>query len=453
MLTSHPTYSAPFPLIPPLPIPILAEEICKDQDKTCTGNAARYASSLDTNDDKYIDMKEAQGFVEKLKYGYHPALKTDKAAQLTFSTIRRIFFADSPFNEKHSTITPFVFGPNTVWFADGDTFSINLPFGEKSVRFSFRFAGIDTPESIWRFPKNGKWIYNSKLVSQVDFSWKYFSRYAGIPKTYEPIAKQVIRERVMYLGLLAGSTTKGMAKWAKEKNIPFNVGPSFDRVRQEPEMANSIVIADIYGRTLGVPRIGLPGEKQNYIAFFIANILPKIMADEGMKHYNHYQGENVGAATPEGKDLLKRLGSAPNGSKPHAVWEALSPATLLNPEEIYSQENCRLMAERWIQFVRIHPEYRNDIQAMLVFTGLAFAYPKYRTQHTDAYLKAEGLAMGPLQHGLWGDKMFRILQPNPTYSPLYREFGKEISPDRELLPADACEVLEKAGKDIHDHCE
>jgi len=466
------------PLPGSISVKTLTKVACGDKYECAKWAELHIKSFVDTDSDLQVSQKEAYAYVQKTEYGHSESFfARHPISNFVLGAIRHQFFSDSPFDGKHSAIKTLVIPAEAISFSDGDTFAsatsgmgftITLKVGEETKRLRFRFAGSDTPESIIGINKKGQFKPNPKLDIFRDAIWLYFFRKHKLNPKGEWITKRMIRNRIIYTGRLAGAVSKGLKKWALEKKIPFNVGPSFDRTKTTPHQCNTIVLSDVYGRIIGVPGLGKPGSDKNYLAFFIKDELHKIMAADGMDLYNYYRhGQQphgktwttkVGALDPNGKKLLAYWRDQKTGGKP--VWDALAPETLPNPSLIYSEENCKELAEEWKTFTDENPKYRNDIQAMMIFVGLAWAYPKYTTQHTKMYAAIERFAMGPnhpkpvkkISVGLWGDKIFGFMQPNPKISPVFDEFEYELSRDKNMLPPDCCDVLESQGKDIFDHC-
>lgn len=451
-----------FPLSTSVRVDGLAGRACGN-DYVCNKFAEIHIKTfIDSNSDLYVSTSEAENYARKMMFGHDPSFRVFPVRQKVLAAIKQLFFSGSSFDGKHSTISPLQLKAADVKFSDGDTLSAHV----NSKKIRFRLAGIDTPESFLGTESGGKFRPNPKLDILIDAVWLNWVIENGLSGRDERTTKLMIRNRIVYTGLLAGAVSKGVVSWATENNIPIAIYPSFDRTSTEPAMCNTIAITDTYERMLGVPKIGTPGEQKNLTGLFIKFVLPKIMSSEGMDYYNYFHhkqspaGKNwkrdIGALTEEGKALLNEWQNVP---AKQIIWEALVPETLALPSEIFSKNNCEKLAAEWFAFTKIHPDYKNDLQAMLVFIGLAFAYPKYRTAHTSALLEAEKVAKfgqtvnGTNVHGLWKDPLFKIIQPNPDFSAVYKNFGHDISRGKPLTPPDCCDILKSSGKDVFDHCQ
>ena len=144
------------------------------------------------------------------------------------------------------------------------------------------------------------------------------------------------------------------------------------------------------------------------------------------------------------------------------------------------------MAKAWLAFTTKFPEFKNDINTMLIFTGLAYPYLKYRSDSSDVDFTAGLISYGydpniataivtqisrgidkfppsgdnafpPVSgktkvQGLWGDPIFDFMNPNPYLSPLFKKYGSKLSRGKDLTPPDCCYILEKSGLDVFDNC-
>lgn len=455
----------------PLQAPISNNEIVK---LVCGGDlsraeyVAKYVNeNLDTDKKGgsrgLVTTLEAQTFLDKFNYGHHPSFKDQEnpyPARI-LSVIRGHFFGGSAFDEKHSTMTPMVIPSDKIVPVDGDTIKFAIGSGFESLRFS----GGDTPES----------KKNAKLEKVGEYSWKMWNEAFRIGGEREgALIKDMIDSRSRYGGLIAAAVTAGFVSWARAKGYPISIDVAFDRVDQSPEKCNVVTSKDKYDRTIGVPKIGTPREERNLMAEFIATALPKIVETSGAGLYNYYSRGEIPADIPSWWKTLEPLAalSKPGQSfleyakgkpKMEEVWRALSPSTLPDPSKMFSKKECEEMAREWMEMTKEGPAsaYRNDLQAMLAFIGVMWAYPKYYGNNTFAYLKFEEVAIGksPIHgeenkktHGLNGDVIFDYGRPNPNHSKLYNKYGGQLSEYRELLPKDCCEVLESTGGDIYDHC-
>gem|GEM_PF-2900462 len=497
-----------FPLYLAIPIKDLAGSICQTSDNPkCWPIFENYFKTevnrfdkRDQRKNEYIDIFEAIRFMAKMKFGYQ--LKEGSVEETVLTTIRNKFF-----NGEKLDCAIERFGPLVVSLercSDGDTcvvlrlkYLANIPL----IKIKFRFNAIDTPES---FRGTGA-MRNPKLLTFKKYIWLFWKKeYGGenisavkehidaiiaakgdgkkLSKIWDSLSKiqskddklisDMIEDRIVYDGLLAGAVTKGLEKFAEGK--PFSIDVSCTRVPLDPAMCNTIEFADVYERFLGRLRIGLPDEKNNILGFFIANELPNIMAADGRFYYEFFRdgtkppkapetGEDWSAVFPtalteDGKKLLNKMKDSPKGEE---MWMALSPETIPDPTKIFSKEFCKELAFEWVQFSEVHPEYKNDVQAMLVFLHLAWVYPKYRTQHTDMYLEIEAKTLKCmhkrenktlLPHGLASDPIYKFIQPNPIANPLFAIFGEAMANGKNLLPEDCCVKLKRENKDIYNHC-
>lgn len=475
-----------FPEYQSVTIKNLVSEFCRGND-VCSNHAELFTKHfIDKKRPKGdVDTWEVQKALQDMLFGKHPDVKGNAFLQDFFSYLRRRFFANSPFDGKHSTITSLVFPATAIEFKDADTFSLRW----KGGTYTFRFGGIDAPES----------FVSSKLYKTIDYIFLYWIEHLGF-RGDEKLTKAMIKNRIRYTGYLSGTIAKDLDKWIEEKGGYFNTGPSFDRTSQKPEMVNTLVLTDDFNRLLGIPGAGKPDAKRCYLAKYIEERLPELMKTKGMELYDYYHSgkvpeeyphwlpnkdeaekkikklisegkteaaksvkedsnlEKIATETDDGKKFLKKLNKS-SGNK--EVREALSPETLPNPSVIYSKENCKEMAESFKQFIEKRPDFRNDIQAMFTHIGTAWVYQKYANQDTPTLVESESIAMGPLHKskageksfGLWGrDIIFGYSQPNPEYSPVYKAYHYELGRGKELIPDDACDVLKRQGKDIYNHC-
>lgn len=479
---------------------------------TCEKRAEMYMNAmLDENRDGKITTFEAQNWLKKYSYGHHKHfddIYIGRPATLVLEAVRRNFFANSPFDGKHSTVKPLEIPAGEVNYSDGDTFSAHInkvvnnfiEGTEKvlNIKISFRLPG-DTAESFLGMPRKAKkeeegWAANPKLESFEDAIWLYGVIHYGLTKEEEKIRAEqeikadpdyykgylprlLIRNRIVFTGKIGGVVAKGVKAFCEERDLPITVTPNFDRTSLDPAQCNVMILSDSYGRGLVASQAGRYVDSDKDVLYeFIRDELPKIMGSktdeenklygEGMASYNYYHHEEsppkrkwktkLGWNTVEGAAMLEKWKNDP---KKEAFWRMLSPETLPNPSIIFSKENCARLAEAWKAFTDKHPGYKNDIHTMMIFIGVEYAYPKYRSQHTPAHMEAEAEAMGPLHmsrvseesRGLWGEVIFQLMQPNPTYSALFREFP-ELARGQDLLPPDCCDVLERTGQDIYDHC-
>lgn len=455
--------------IPPPPITVNAfvNGIC-GPSRYCRDYTFKYIKENIDTDPKWkkntglIIMSEAQQYVKKFDFGHHPSLNNSKNSipAKIFEGIKAYFFNNSPLDGAHSRLKPFAVPANRVSFVDLDTYEIVFPDGRVEP---FRYSGIDAAEA-------GE---NYKLWNIGDYTYLLWSKSYNL--NADPrLINQMIKDRSRYGGLLGSAAAQGLQMWAAEKNIPITTWPAFDRVSSSPEGCNTVTRADKYGRNMGVPSLGAPNDQRPLIAEFIAEGLPKIMRALGTQLYNFYRtGESPGvkpgwwkspknpaSLSDAGKAFLDHIKGQRNPAAKE-IWHALSPDTLPVPSEIFSEENCKKIAKMWLQFTSLHPQYRNDIQTMAAFVGLAWAYPKYTNPLTPTLLAAERVSMGILEDGsragskplgLNEDIIFSYGRPNSNYSLLYKEYGPELADYRDLLPPDCCEVLKKSGKDTYNHC-
>lgn len=469
---------------------------------TCEKRAELYISAMiDENRDGKVTTVETQSWLKKYSYGHHehfvdPSL--GKHATLVLEAVRRNFYANSPFDGNHSTVQPLEIPAEALNYSDGDTFSAHInkvvnnfiEGTEKilNIKISFRLPG-DTAESYIGGPKRAKkeeegWAANPKLESFEDAIWLYGVIHYGLTKEEETVRAEqeikadpdyfkgylprlLVRNRIVFSGKMGGFVAKGVDAFCEERKLPITVTPNFDRTSLDPAQCNVMILSDSYLRGLVASQAGRYVDSDKDLLYeFIRDELPKIMGSEGMDTYNYYHHEEqpdghkwttkLGWNTVEGAALLEKWKNDP---KKRGFWQMLSPETLPNPGVIFSVENCAKLAEAWMVFTDKHPEYKNDIHTMMIFIGVEYAYPKYRSQHTGVHMDAEAEAMGPLHmsresdvsRGLWEDVVFQLMQPNPTYSALFREFP-ELARGQDLLPPDCCDVLERTNQDIYDHC-
>ncbi len=459
-----------------------------------------------------LNLLEADSYAEKVKYGH--ALQEGTIAFKVFKSIQQRFYSGSPFDGAHATFSPLVASIERA--SDGDTCTVNGAIVNNQpvpIKLTLRLDGIDTPESYRgryyedKVTNKKAWEPNSKLDTFRNYIWLLFKetfRFGDNIERVTPLIAELMRagsddaklnrvwatmsnvednadrqlikiieDRIVYDGLIAGAVTKGLV--ALSRGRPFTIDPSFARSSTDPAECNVADFQDVYGRGLGRIRPGLPNEPTNILALFVANELPKIMNTHGREYYNFFHdgtvpsqivdGDNSwivdsktgqqstpAALTPYGKALLEAIKRRPDWQP---LWQALSPETLPKPWEIFTPEKCKQLSEEWVAFTNQGPAYKNDVQAMLVFLGLAYAYPKYRNQFMDEYLKAEISTQRYINrpHGLWEDPIFRLMQPNQKSNPLFARFEKALSRGRNLLPEDCCTALLRENRDIYNHCK
>ncbi len=463
-----------------------------------------------------VDLYEANKFVKKSGYGH--SITGGKTAENVFGAIQRMFYGGSEFDGAHAKFGPLVFSIN--YFTDGDTavavIDISVNGEKKTFRMRFRLDGVDTPESFRGMMMGNKWSPNPKLEVFKNYIWLLWKKEFGFGDNLGPMGRlyeelmvaegdmnkiediwkriertqnnedrmitRLLEDRIVYSGLIAGAVTKGFDEY--RKGASYSLFPSFNRAVATAIECNEVEFIDSYDRFLGALYAGGPAEERNIPADFIENELWKIMAEQnsaGRDYYDFFRegkkpsdspgvppDENAKrnddwtkfypvALKPEGQYYLNELKNEPNGQE---VWKALSPETLPKPWEMFSKERCKELAAEWREFSRVHPELKNDMQAMLTFLGVAYAYQKYRNQLMDFYVETEKGAMscphgekGEL-HGLNGrDNVFMLMRPDPKVSKLFKEFGKAIGRGRPLTPEDCCGILIKNGGDIYGHCK
>lgn len=446
-----------------LKIDELAIKACQNDAQCKNENAAKFiVSDVDKDKNFAVDFTEAFSFVTKTKFGH--SLNAGTIPSYVFKAVQNEFFFGSAFDGKHATFQPLEVKVES--FTDGDTAKAVVKLNIFDIKIKVRLNGIDTPESVrGHRSDSGQFEPNPKLEKFSTYSWLYFREKNGIWPNDEFIVKRMAEDRIVYLGELAGIVTKGMARLARKANTPFTLELTYIRGTDDPAVCNTLNLIDVYDRYLARFKIGSANTTDNLLAGFIENSLPEIMAMEGMKYYKFYhdgiQNDQPAEKLPWAlsEQAKKLLGIWKDDPKKYEVYSALSPDTLPDPAKMFSKEKCAELAREWRMFSAKYPDYKNDIQAMLVFLGLAYTYPKYRVQHTDVYLEAEMAAMTahstmqgvvPHTHGLWesGDTLFKFMQPNPKLSPLFKRFEKELSGDKPLLPPDCCNVIE----DKYRHC-
>jgi hypothetical protein len=463
-----------------------------------------------------IDLYEADDFVKKSGYGH--ATFGGKIGRGVFGAVQRMFYGGSEFDGAHATFGPLVFSID--YFTDGDTAAAVIEIGvggaKKAFRMRFRLDGIDTPESFRGMMKDGKWSPNPKLEVFKNYIWLLWKKEFGFGDNLDAIArlydelvaaggdavkledvwkrmewaqngedlmiKRLLEDRIVYSGLIAGAVTKGLNEYAK--GARYSLFPSFNRAIATAIECNEAEFVDIYDRFLGSLYAGEPDEERNLLADFIENELPNIMAEQSSKGRDIYDFFREGkkpagsdglppdenakrnddwtrfypvALTSSGRAYLEHLKEEPKAKE---VWGSLAPETLAKPWEVFSKGHCRELASEWREYTKKYPGLKNDIQAMLVFIGVAYAYQKYRNQLMDFYVEAEKGAMncahggGKELHGLNGrDNAFMLMRPDPKVSRLFKEFEKQIGRGRPLTPEDCCRILIKSGGDTYGHCK
>lgn len=462
-----------------------------------------------------VDFYEADEFVKKSGYGH--SISGGKLGQKVFGAVQRMFYGGSEFDGAHARFGPLVFSID--YFTDGDTAVAMIDIGvngeKKTFRLRFRLDGVDTPESFRGMMMGNKWSPNPKLEVFKNYIWLLWKKEFGFGDNLGPVGrlydelmaaegdmakledvwkriefaqngedrmvKRLLEDRIVYSGLIAGAVTKGLNEYAK--GASYSLFPSFNRAVATALECNEAEFVDVYDRFLGALYAGEPAEEKNLLADFIENELPNIMAEQNSKGRDIYDFFREGkmptgsgglppdenakrnddwtkfypvALKPEGREYLNELKDEPKAKE---VWESLVPETLPKPWEAFSKERCRELAVEWREFTGRYPGLKNDLQAMLVFIGVAYAYQKYRNQLMDFYVEAEKGAMSCSHgdkgafHGLNGmDKVFMLMRPDPKVSKLFKEFGKAISRGRPLTPEDCCSILIKNGGDTYGHC-
>ena len=393
--------------------------------------------------DQYIDHYEAYEFAKKLGFDNFDSSKNTPLVSDVFKTLQNRFFDGSAFHESRATLKPFVVTLSRC--ADGDTCTVEGPKVCMNGRWrsiTFRFSSVDTPESI---SGNGNWK-NPKTEKFKDYIWRYWKSTSGISNQQKSITKHLIHDRIVYSGLMASAAMKGLRAWMFAKEIPFTADPTFNHAPSNPNECGTLETVDTYGRLIARIRAGRPDEKRNLLADFICNELPGIMTSgSGHQYYQLFRNgtytgnekdpyTNIAAHTNEGKRALADM------AKMHPeLYRSVATETLKDPSKMFSRENCKILAKEWITFSSSHPEYKNDVAAMLVFLGLGYAYPKYKDNHTDKYLALEDMSM-KRRFGMNNDNIFDLMRPHPKRSALAAmyEHDKEFTGGRPLLPADSC---------------
>lgn len=559
----------------------LANEICANGGDFCSVESmVILKAKVDkVSPDGYIDLVEAFEYVYANKFS--PENISSKTEKRLFSTIHKKFFKNASFyHEKDGK--KLVLPMQIEECEDGDTCSYKFIIGDEPSglwMIKFRFAGIDTPESIkgwsycgadpaeieqaaqWRaceykgvkgervrFKSNycvtdpkeleearkkrtclhgtekGEWLYkkNPKLINVEDHTIKMWEQEKGlsnhwpirptdkdgrpltdearkkIAASYEWMTKKMVQEREVFAGDIAGVAMKDIDRWLREEKHSHLYGEvTYNRASGEAFECDSMNLVDKYGRF--VARIVVAENMgQDLIGDFIENELWKAMgpgkmvkkldkktgklkdvAQPGGADYHVYftqdtepkKGKTTSLVrqirgykwvTPmalqyKGKKLLEGWGDKTHPM--HEAWQMLSPETLPNPQEIFSKERCKLMAETWRNFIKDHPDYKDDVQLMLVLLGLGYAYPKYRNEHLPVYAEAEQIAIKN-GFGFWqgrtvgdemlaGEPIFLLMRPDPndpkTLAYRFKDDTTFTGADSEgepkrLDPPDCCEV-------------
>lgn len=546
--------------------------VCAADDGECRAQATALLGNADTIDyNGYLDIIEAFRYL--ISKGLKIEQLPDGTEKRLLSEIRKKFFRDIPFYYTEGVSKRILFPVTIEECEDGDTCEREISVkDDKGYRtfYKFRFAGIDTLESIkgWNYCESdstvlaaeagrrkcvdsggstgeyvtfnnrrrcetnadelegiekrrqcndgrGEWTYrkNPKLFNFEEHildMWKSELKIndrwpirpmdrEGKPLTaearekisghYEWVTKRMVQDRILYLGNLGSVATKDLQKWTKGRGKEISAEITYNRRSGNETYCNLMEVADKYNRF--VARLIVTNEgSEDLLGEFIENELSKAMGtgtEYKKKVVRYGQEKEIDVASPGGADyyeyftkgtgLVKKVRGyktvtpmaldykgqkllesfAGKDNPMHKVWMTLSPDTLPNPAEIYSPKRCKAMANEWRRFVKKHPEYKCDVQAMLVLIGVAHVYPKYRNEHTDVYLEAERIAkkngFGPWQERIVngekisGDPMMTLLQPDPndpaTLSSKFKKDKSYTGQDSggnpiELAPEDCC---------------
>jgi hypothetical protein len=309
---------------------------------------------------------------------------------------------------------------------------------------------------------------NAKKVEQI---WAKIKE-SQIPS--DILLIQMIENRIVYNGLVAGAIPKGLVEWANKKGIPFTIVPSYNRASTDPAVCNSIEYADVYDRNLAEIYIGLPTSSENYLADFIENELPLIMEGPAQEYYDNFHDNKkpadiahkdwakdvVAAFDPSGQEFLSGLkGAMKDNPELAEIYNALAPETILKPSEIFTREYCKMLAGLWRDgFSARYPGFKNNVLMMLVFLGVAYTYAKYRSPNTGLALELEKAVLlgkgepGQKRRGLTDDIIYSLGRPDPENSEMFKVFGAQLSRGVDLRPQDCCELLLEQGKDVYWHC-
>ncbi|MBI2092756.1 MAG: hypothetical protein HYY43_06450 [Deltaproteobacteria bacterium] len=465
---------------------LLSDKTSSEIDFYEPPEASSIMSMIEARADDFIDFNEADDFIKKSGYGHFlPEASVDYNV---FTAIQRKFYGGSAFDGVHAIFEPLSIKLDRC--ADGDTcvaMNVYLNGQWAPVKVKFRLDGIDTPESyrginakletfknyIWLLWKNEYGFgENSSAILQLKDEIlqangnenklkTIWGKIATAQNNMDKLLTRMIEDKIVYEGLIAGAATKGLAEWAAKNNIPFRLEPSFNMASSDPAICNTVEFTDTYDRFLGVLKIGASPTNEDMLAGFIENNLSDVMKNKGAEYYAFF-AENKAplenedwAKTPPtaftngGKSLLNDLRTTEWGQK---IRQSISPQTLPKPWELFSKEKCVELAKEWRGLVEKNPEYKNDVQAMLIFLGLGYPYPKYLNQHGEEYMKIGESAMKN-GNGSYGDVVFDLMQPNPNFSKLFAEYGTALTRGRDPLPENCCKKLLREGLDKYKHCE
>jgi len=469
-----------FERVLPISIDQLAQLTCPNDD-ACDRAAARNHIELHVNEDdragkrdSAINYLEATHYIKSLKFGHTIPPEGKELYERTYTAIIQAFYGGSPLDSVRSTIKPF-----EIWFdkfEDGDTGLVKVCVGGTLVEIFVRFSGIDTPESIPVFDDwvTGEKMDNPKIVKFNNFIWKYWKSQSQLPDSYDKHKDSIqamAKDRMLYTGLMSGVAAKGLQKWVQEeKGLPFTVDNAFNRASTDMALCDKIEGIGNYGRLIGQLKAGKIDENKNLLADFIENALPEIMSKgEGPGWHNYFssgtasdllkndkdwdevwKNYEIGATTKDGRTVLEELQKDSTDNEEIAqILSAIDPQSLMKPSEMFSRERCKEMAGEWIKFSAKFPEYKNDVQAMLIFLGLGYAYPKYRNNNIPAYMAAEKISIEK-KFGLSGDPVFEMTRPNPEHSDMFRVYAEELGRGKKLVPPDCLDDLHLRPRDMPD---
>lgn len=343
-------------------------------------------------------------------------------------SVNGAFFGGISFHRKDGEVqpVPIKLHPDKP-AVDGDTVKIvQFLLGDRWIDYTVnvRTDGVDTPESNW----------SEKLKRHVECVTWYLRDTYGVDPVDEGALKELVNSRIVYLGKLAGVVSLGFCRNFADTGL--RLAPAYTFLAKKKNLCDTLDIWDKYGRILGRIMAGGPNQGEDLIAGFIEAVVPGVMpqAEAGCRaDYMREVGHHAA--------LLARW----KAENPE-LYNIIGPESAPVPTAMFDQGTSTSIARIWRDFIGRNPSAVNDMQTMMAFLGLAFAYPKYLGHRTAVDLAAELTSLGVVPsistgHGFASDQIYRFLRPSanpqdPLHSPVYLTHGLYMSGIKDLAELD-----------------
>lgn len=348
----------------------------------------------------------------------------------TWDRIRDAFFPNVNFRRSAGELSPVEIVFKEEPFTDGDTAKVAAFIDYEGVRHDYsvniRMDGIDTLES----------NPSMKLTKMIDYMTNYLMDEHFIDQSDRSELRALCEARIVYLGKLAGSVTKGFGYWVAERDIGASLAFAYTRVSSTADMCDTFDYCDDYGRIIGRILAGRPNQGEDLLAGFVESALPGYMRNAREMYYDSYLAKLNLHST-----FIERM-----RSEHSELYKLFDPSSALDPSVIFSEEESRQLALLWKDFTGIDGRAINDLNCLEVFLGVAPVYQKYRGHVTALYLSAQRYALGfgdcaGRFSGLVNDPIYRLQIPDPDLSPLFRKYEHDplFTGGKPLLPKDCCD--------------